>query len=357
MRWQQLAQWTGRAGARALFGALGGFAAWMLVEPFTTDVQSVRELFEATDRSLGAAVWAFVGAFIGIAIVGLEELMWGNRQKAMRQVLLAGALGVIGGALAFSIGGWVFVQFGPLVLRHDEGSLKQMLWLIVARSVTWMLVGGVLGLILGAVRGSRRGAVNAMLGGLLGGFLGGLLFDTLAPLIGTALTMGIAESGWASRLIGLTLMGALIGLFSTLAEQLLAPASLKVVSSGRMEGREFTLDKPLVTLGRDERCDIALYYDRDIADRCAIIRWEDTSFAIVPEGNAIVLVNNQPVRHQRLKDGDVLTVGQTRLLFRTRKGAVLERQGRAPLSKVCPSCGAKNRATAKFCHQCGSALQ
>jgi len=232
MRWQQLAQWTGRAGARALFGALGGFAAWMLVEPFTTDVQSVRELFEATDRSLGAAVWAFVGAFIGIAIVGLEELMWGNRQKAMRQVLLAGALGVIGGALAFSIGGWVFVQFGPLVLRHDEGSLKQMLWLIVARSVTWMLVGGVLGLILGAVRGSRRGAVNAMLGGLLGGFLGGLLFDTLAPLIGTALTMGIAESGWASRLIGLTLMGALIGLFSTLAEQLLAPTTLAPLGDG-----------------------------------------------------------------------------------------------------------------------------
>ncbi len=213
-----------------------------------------------------------------------------------------------------------------------------------------------IGLVLGAVRRSWKGALNAAIGGLIGGFLGGVLFDTVAPRVGVILTLGLVESGWASRLIGLTLMGAFIGLFSTLAEQILAPASLKVISSGRMEGREFTLDKPIVTIGRDERCDIALYYDRDVAMRHALLRWEGQGYAVLPEGNANVLVNGRPVRHQLLKEGDVITVGQTRLLFRTRQIAVIAPQERAPQPKTCPACGTLNRAAAKFCHQCGAPL-
>lgn len=357
MGWQQrFTQLTGRSGARALFGALGGLAAWLLVEPFTTDVQSIRELFEGSQSTPGAPLWATVGALIGVAIVGLEELLWGSRQKALRGVIVTGLLGVLGGSLAFAIGGWVFSLFGSLVLSYPEGSPMQLIWLIVARSLTWALVGALIGLALGAVRKSVKGAVNSAIGGFLGGLAGGFLFDTLAPRIGLILTMGLIESGWASRLIGLTLMGALIGLFSTVAEQLLAPASLKVISSGRMEGREFTVDKPVVTIGRDERCDVALYYDREVAMRHATLKWDDGGYAIVPEGNANVLVNNQPVRYSRLKSGDVITVGQTRLLFRERHAAAIVQRKEASVSKICPSCGTLNRATAKFCHRCGRSL-
>jgi MFS family permease len=347
----------GRSGARALFGAIGGLAAWILVEPFTTDVGSIRELFEGPQSTSGAVVWAFVGAFIGVAIVGLEELLWGSKQKALRGVIITGLLGVFGGSLAFTLGGWVWVNlFGRVVLSYPEGSPMQRFWLIVARSLTWALVGALLGLALGAARKSWKGALNSAIGGLLGGFAGGVLFDTIAPHIGFVLTLGLTESGWASRLIGLVLMGALIGLFSTIAEQLLAPASLKVVSSGRMEGREFVIDKPIVTIGRDERCDVALYYDRDIAMRHALIRWEDSGYAIVPESGAIVLVNNQPVRYYRLRDKDIITVGQTRLMFRERHAVAFVQRERTPQGKVCPSCGTINRATAKFCHQCGRSL-
>lgn len=356
MGWQQrFAQLTGRAGARALFGAIGGLAAWLVVEPFTTDVKSIHELFEANQGASGAPLWALVGAFIGVAIVGLEELLWGSRQKALRSILVTGILGVLGGSLAFSLGGWVFNLFGSIVLSYPEGDPRQFLWLVIARSLTWALVGALLGLALGAARKSWKGALNSAIGGLLGGFAGGVFFDTLAPQIGVILTLGLVESGWASRLIGLVSMGALIGLFSTLAEQLLSPASLKVISSGRMEGRQFIVDKPIVTIGRDERCDVALYYDRDVAMHHASLRWDGRSFAIMPEGNATVLVNNQPVRYQQLKDGDVITVGQTRLLFRTHH-AIVAVQKELPAPKVCPSCGTLNRATAKFCHQCGRSL-
>lgn len=355
MGWQQrFAQLTGRTGARALFGAIGGLVAWVVVEPFTTDVGSIRELFEA-DRSAHGALWALVGAFIGVSIVGLEELLWGSKQKALRSVLVTGLLGVLGGSIAFSIGSKVFALFGSIVLSYAEGDPRQFFWLVVARSLAWALVGALLGLALGAARKSWRGALNSALGGLLGGFIGGVFFDTLAPQISTILTLGLVESGWSSRLIGLVSMGAFIGLFSTLAEQLLSPASLKVISSGRMEGRQFVVDKPVVTIGRDERCDIALYYDRDVAMSHAVLRWDGSGYSIMPEGNATVLVNNQPVRSQRLKDGDVITVGQTRLLFKTHH-AVVAVQKEPPSPKVCPSCGTLNRATAKFCHQCGRSL-
>lgn len=355
MSWQQrFAQLTGRLGARALFGAIGGFVAWLFVEPFTEDVSSIRELFESAESTPSALLWALVGAFIGIAIVGLEELFWGNRKKALKGTIITGLLGVLGGSFAFAIGSQIFNLFGKVVLSYPEGDPMQIFWLIVARSLTWAIVGALLGLALGFSRGSWKGALNSSLGGLLGGFVGGVLFDTLAPRLGLILTMGLIESGWASRLFGLTIMGALIGLFSTVAEQLLSTASLKVISSGRMEGREFVVDKPVVTIGRDERCDIALYYDKDIAMRHAVLKWENGSYAIAPEGNATVLVNNQSVRRQVLKDGDVITVGQTRLLFQTRHSAVVLE--RFPYPKICPSCGTTNRATAKFCHQCGRAL-
>ena len=151
MSWQQrFAHLMGRSGARALFGAIGGLAAWILVEPFTTDVSSIRELFEGTQSTSDTVVWAFVGAFMGVAIVGLEELLWGSKQKALRGVIITGLLGVFGGSLAFTLGGWVWVNlFGRVVLSYPEGSPMQIFWLIVARSLTWALVGALLGLALG----------------------------------------------------------------------------------------------------------------------------------------------------------------------------------------------------------------
>lgn len=343
----------GRAFARALFGAIGGFVSWVIVEPFTTDVASIRELFEGAQAQASAPLWAFVGAVFGIAIAGLDEWFWGGRQKALHHAAIAGGLGFLGGAIAFALGGVVFTAFGSLVLGAPEDSLVQRLWLVLARCVTWTMVGALIGLVLGATRRSWRGAAHASLGGAIGGFIGGVLFDTVAPFLGNALTLGLAEPGWGSRLIGLTLMGALIGLFGALAEQWLAPAVLKVISSGRMEGREFVVDKPMVSIGRDERCDIALYYDRNIAMRHAVLRWEGDGYVLIPELNCAVLVNRQPVQTHRLRDGDVITVGQTQLMFHSRLTVPIATVSE---DKRCTRCGVANRATAKFCLRCGAPL-
>lgn len=342
-------QFTGRALARALFGAIGGLMAWVIIEPFVTDPRSVAEFNRPMTEVIRAMAFfgLVAGASIGSALTGLEELFWGSRQRAQQMTWKIALLGGLGGAFALVVGNFIYNLF-----PHEFGEISG--WDVLARTLGWATVGALLGLALGAVRKSWRGALHAGLGGLLGGAIGGFLFDTVAPFVGMVLTMGLAEPGLGSRLIGLTLMGALIGLFSMLAEQILAPAILKVVSSGRMEGREFTVDKPVVTIGRDERCDVALYYDREVWMRHAALRWEDGGYAIVPEGKAVVQVNNQPIRHQRLQDGDFITVGQTRLMFRSRKTAAVV--PKSALGKVCPSCGTGNRLTARFCHHCGHAL-
>lgn len=355
MNRRQIFYKLGKGSLRAIFGAIGGIIAWILIEPFVTDTaQSISELFTESAPQSSLAIWAIGCAFIGISIVGLEESIWGNRQKAIRGAAIAGLVGFVGGGIAQIIGSFVWFKiFGPIVLSYDGNEFMQHFWLIIARSFTWALMGGIIGLSLGIVRGSLRGSINSAIGGIFGGFAGGVLFDTIAPLVGVLLTLGLVEAGWASRSIGLMLIGALIGLFSTVAEQFLSPATLKVISSGRMEGREFTLDKPLLTIGRDERCDVSLYYDDEILMRHALLQWEDGGYVITPEDGSKIFVNNLPVMAKKLEDGDVITVGKTRLLFRRRKMAP---DVEISQKKVCKACGTVNRESAKYCRGCGNLL-
>lgn len=348
-------QVAGRAISRAIFGAIGGIAAWILIEPFVTDVaKSIKELFTTPETQTFLAIWALGCAFIGVAIIGLEELVWGSRGKAVYGALIAGIVGFFGGSVSQIIGSLVWFKiFGQIVLSYPDGDPIQYFWLIIARSFTWALMGGILGLSLGIVRKSLKGSINSAIGGLFGGFIGGILFDTVAPIFGTMLTFGLVEAGWWSRLIGLTLIGALIGLFSTVAEQILSPATLKVISSGRMEGREFVIDKPIVTIGRDERCDVSLYYDAEIAMKHAVLRWEDDGYAILPEDDANVFVNNLPINWHKLRSGDIITVGKTRLMFRTRK---MTAAPEGLQQNICQNCKTLNRNGAKYCRNCGRAL-
>ncbi len=343
-----------RSYSRALFGALGGFLAWLVIEPFTTDVGSYEELFgPVADRSPWARLsWIVGGILIAIPLFSLEDLVWGNVKQGLRKGVVGLVTGAIGIGIATFSGGIVFGAFGSIVLAQQE--FRRFLALVLGRVLAWTILGGLLGaalgLALGLARGSLRGALAGSIGGLMGGAGAGLLFDTVAPILGVAATMGLTEPGWGSRLIGLTILGGLIGLFSALSETALAPAVLKVTSSGRMEGREFVVDKPEIAIGRGELCDVPLYYDRKLAVREAVLRWKDGAYWLIPQTPSPVLVNGQAVSHAVLTDGDVITVGETRLIYRSLKGSVGDGRTR------CHQCGADNRPTARFCRNCGTAL-
>lgn len=99
----------------------------------------------------------------------------------------------------------------------------------------------------------------------------------------------------------------------TAGEFLGKPAVLKFLEPPHQP--EVVLHKKLTVIGRREDAEIRLrgLFEPKVA---AIITRKPTGYSLLPEGKAKVLLNGQAVsRRTDLKDGDVIEVGQLRLLF------------------------------------------
>ncbi len=304
-------------GIVSAIGAVGGLLAWLGGELLFGE-RLMRELTVGQRFALDAAYGLVTGCLLGLTL-GIGQ--W----KALRRRWLPPIATVLG-----AVGGFIGLLWGEALyqlLRFAE---------LPARSIGWAIVGFALGSSQGVARGSLVGAMRAGLGGGVGGGVGGLLFALLPSLT--------HFPDPACRGLAWVLMGALIGSASVLFERLLAGATLKV-ASGKLEGKEFVLDKPRLIIGRDERCDIALYYDRAVQPRHAVLEWTGAGYRIAPIGNAPVIVNGQNVPVKELSHNDVLLIGNTRLVYRLRAGGTV--------ALLCASCYAPNRKGAKFCRSCG----
>jgi len=184
---------------------------------------------------------------------------------------------------------------------------KSQGWLL--RLIGWTLFGILVGAGQGLARRSGEAVRNLALGGAIGGAAGGLGFLITAAVLGS-----LGAGGPASRLIGMAILGAAIGLCMVVAEQALS-AALMVVN-GRYEGRRIPLDRPSLRLGRDELAEIYLGGDPALAANHCTFTKRGGRF-IVEVGEGTVEVNGVPVTSQELVAGDRLQVGNTRLLFRT----------------------------------------
>jgi pSer/pThr/pTyr-binding forkhead associated (FHA) protein len=247
---------------------------------------------------------AITGVCIGLALGVAEGVILRSLTRAGRGALIGGLAGLLGGAIGLVIGEAVYQPLHFLCF--------------IGRSLGWGVFGVTLGLAEGITRRSWRGTRSAALGGAIGGAVGGFAFD----LIGFTLGL-ITGSALLSRMVALIILGACIGLFIVVLERALADGWLKVVS-GRFEGREFFLDKPLLSLGSDERADVPLFGDPQIQRRHAAIRQEQGEYVIEPNPGAPLQVNKQLVGRHALRHGDTLMVGNTRLLYRSRKVAAQE---------------------------------
>ena len=285
----------------ALAGGLGGAVSWLLIEPLVAPrlqhATSLSELYPI-DAVFGALAGICIGAALGIA----EGIITRSAYQARRGGLIGAGAGIIGGAIGLVIGEMVFQ---PLKLLC-----------FVGRSIGWAVFGTFLGAAEGITRRSWKGLRSAALGGTIGGAIGGFMFDLVAQF-----TVFLFRSGALSRGVALTILGACIGLWIVLMERVLAPASLKVVS-GRFEGREFLLDKPRLTLGSNERGDIAIFGDPQIRGHHATLHHQGKGYVIEAEASAPVMVNKQPVTRQALGSEDELIVGQTRFIYRDKSGVV-----------------------------------
>jgi hypothetical protein len=180
---------------------------------------------------------------------------------------------------------------------------------LLTRVVGWALFGLLVGAGQGLIRRSGEAIRNLSLGGAIGGAAGGLGFLLVSTMLAPR---GFGDA--ASRLLGMAILGAAIGLCMVIAEQALSAAI--IIMSGRYEGRRISLDRPHLRLGRDELSEIYLGGDSTIARHHGTFGREGAQFFVSAEEGE-VLVNGQKVSKHPLSPGDRLRIGNTSIAFQT----------------------------------------
>jgi hypothetical protein len=301
----------------AVFGALGGLLGWMLFSIFGNKTAQEEAL---TWQLLQDG--ALVGGGIGYLVVSVESIRDRSWLRFVRLASYGVVLGAIGGALGMLLADLVNVLIVELIRRWGLPKGLYFPGDVLARGLAFMFLGAAVGGSEGIAARSLGKFSYGTLGGTLGGFLGGILFGLVyLPLRGG----GHADFAGAC---GLVIMGACIGSLSALVQGVFQPASVRVLR-GWQEGREYPLDKPDTSLGRDEHADIALFRDMKVEKRHALIRRDRHGRYVLLNNNAPpdwTRVNDMPVPQAiELRDGDRIQLGNVVLRFQMRAARVRER--------------------------------
>jgi len=285
-------------------GAIGGLIGWALITlllRFNTD--TIAMLF-IKDALLGALVGFCIGAAVGSA----EQLAGSlTPKKALRAGRNSGFIGLIAGLIGLVVGEIVFLGAGGGVWPRAAG---------------WALFGMLLGIGQGRVTGLPAKSLYGGLGGALGGLVGGATYERLSLMLlnagigrEIALTLGGA--------IGLMILGACLGLFIGLVEDILRSAWIRFVY-GPLEGQTRTLDASRkIILGKADRSDIVLGRDPDVALAHAHIEAQGGEYIIAErEGPVLLRQAGETRRVQRhmLRHNDTIQLGRTRFVFQTDEG-------------------------------------
>jgi hypothetical protein len=274
-----------------ILGAIGGVIGWQVSNLAGLSFAGSVYLSEIL---VGALIGLCIGLLIGLA----EGLLTRNPQIALRSGLLSGGLGLVGGAVGLPLAEALFQGLGGET------------W---ARALGWGFFGLLIGLASSATGGSQ--IWKGGLGGLLGGLLGGVLLEASRswlsdPLLGKA--------------AGLLLLGASVGACIALIVFLLSRAWLEV-TSGKLKGAEFILDKflrtdgPSAFIGSDAlKADIVLP-DPDVAPQHAMLKGAGTHFNVKDMSLSGTFVNNQKVEQTTLRNRQTIKVGNTQLVYHEKR--------------------------------------
>ena len=303
----------------AVLGALGGLIGWMLFGALGDKAAPQGRLTE--QLALGGAL---IGGLIGYLVVGADALRDRAPVRFGRLASYGAALGAAGGALGMLLGDAVNFGIVAWLGADRDGGAPALAGAMLARGLGWLFLGAAVGAGEGVAARSLGKFSYGTLGGALGGFVGGALFALL--YLTTPDRAGSAAFGGA---LGLAVLGACIGSLSALVQGVFRPASVRVLR-GWQEGREYPLDKAASLLGRDEHADVALFRDRKVEKRHALIRRDGGRFELVNNGAPPeqTRVNDRAVAAScPLDDGDRIQLGNVVLRFQAR-GAGRQTAGR-----------------------------
>jgi hypothetical protein len=271
----------------ALAGALGGlFGLFLYVELVHARALWVR------DALAGVAIGGTIGFFLN-ASGPLRDGAWLKLGRAATW-----------GALAGAAGGAAGLVLGEFVIGAFKGGL-------IGRACSWAVLGLGIGISQGLAERSRQRLIYGLIGGGLGGLVGGYLFEWLRQGLGNRYDL--------SQGLGIVILGAGLGLFLALVEQVLRRAWVQVLR-GRQEGRAYLLARKVSALGLDERAEVGLFGDPTVARRHAAIEATGQGYILKNyAANGRTKVNGAVVVDtQALRDGDRIELGQTLLVFRQR---------------------------------------
>jgi hypothetical protein len=201
--------------------------------------------------------------------------------------------------LIYTIGLGICAEMGVQTVRNPA------VW--IARGVAWMAFGAAGGVVYGIVGMSSKKTLYGVLGGVIGAGLGGILFDPIALL---------THGGAASRAVGFALVGVVTGVAVGLVESALKDRWL-YVTAGPLAGKQFILYKPRTIVGSDQKCDIYLFKDSNIAREHAMIELAGSRIMLRAIGETYV--NGQPVRQQVLMTGAVVQIGRYAFRYQERQ--------------------------------------
>jgi hypothetical protein len=297
----------------ALASGLGALVAWMIFEPFVDD-NELREQSNAAWLLMFPTVAGCVGLFLGAA----EGIMCRNPGRALISAAVGLGVGFVAGLVAIIPATLVFFAGNVVAAMLSGGELqdRQMpkglafLALMMGRGAAWAVAAIPAGLGQGIAQRDKKVAMNGLLGGVLGGLLGGLFFDPISLVLMTA-----DGQAAASRGVGFTFIGLLVGLFVGLVEGWTKTAWL-LMRQGPLAGKQFILFRDTTVLGSSPKSEVYLFKDAAIEPRHAVIYNRGGRFEIedcqTPEGT---YVNGIPVTRHWLQSGDQIVLGKTVLEF------------------------------------------
>ncbi|MCJ7715908.1 MAG: FHA domain-containing protein [Anaerolineales bacterium] len=275
----------------AVLGAMGGLIGWQASNVIGLSFWSNIYLSEIV---VGGLIGLSIGALIGLS----EGLNSRNFLQILKSGFFSGGLGLIGGAIGLPIAEGLFQLIGGGVM---------------GRAIGWAVFGLLIGGSFAITSGSE--AWKPALGGAMGGLLGGAVLESIRSLFPDPLY---------SKAIGLSLLGASIGIFIALIVLLLSRAWLEV-TSGKMKGSEFILDKfvkkngPSAFIGSSPlKSDIVLP-DPDIAPQHALLKGEDSHFTLKDLSLTGTFINGQKIELTNLRKNQVIKIGNTELVYHERK--------------------------------------
>jgi hypothetical protein len=285
----------------ALAGALGAVLGLYLYTELAQAAPRLAQgdaLWWARDILAGAALGAVIGFCLNAA-GPLRDGAWIKLARASTWGALAGAAG---GALGLIV--------GEYVLGGLRGGLA-------GRSVSWAILGLGIGLSQGVADRSRQRLLYGLIGGGLGGLVGGFLFEWFREGFRAGYDPSVSQG------LGVVILGAVLGAFLALVEQVLRRAWVQVLQ-GRQEGRTYLLAVARARLGLDEHAEVGLFGDREIARRHAEIEATSGGYVLHNlDARGRTRLNGRPVTSpQPLRDGDRIELGRTTLVFHQRGPAV-----------------------------------